>query len=53
MVTRAIAIIRSELDTGMAPTGVTSIAEIDRRVITAVWLPFFAVPVGVGNRRRA
>jgi len=35
-VARAIEIIRSELDISMALTGVTSIAEIDRRVITAV-----------------
>jgi L-lactate dehydrogenase (cytochrome) len=32
---RAIEIIRNELDISMALTGVTSIAEIDRRVITA------------------
>jgi L-lactate dehydrogenase (cytochrome) len=35
-VARAIEIIRNELDISMALTGVTSIAEIDRRVITAV-----------------
>ena len=35
-VARAIEIIRSELDISMALTGVTSVAEIDRRVITAV-----------------
>ena len=34
-VARAIEIIRNELDISMALTGVTSIAEIDRRVITA------------------
>jgi L-lactate dehydrogenase (cytochrome) len=35
-VARAIEIIRNELDISMALTGVTSIAEIDRRVIAAV-----------------
>jgi L-lactate dehydrogenase (cytochrome) len=35
-VARAIEIIRSELDISMALTGVTNVAEIDRRVITAV-----------------
>jgi L-lactate dehydrogenase (cytochrome) len=35
-VARAIEIIRNELDISMALTGVNSIAEIDRRVITAV-----------------
>jgi L-lactate dehydrogenase (cytochrome) len=35
-VARAIEIIRNELDVSMALTGVTSIAEIDRRVIAAV-----------------
>jgi L-lactate dehydrogenase (cytochrome) len=35
-VARAIEIIRGELDTSMALTGVTSIAEIDRRVIAAM-----------------
>src|ERR1700688_3624366 len=35
-VARAIEIMRNELDISMALTGVTSIAEIDRRVITAV-----------------
>jgi L-lactate dehydrogenase (cytochrome) len=35
-VTRAIEIIKNELDISMALTGVTSIAEIDRRVIAAV-----------------
>jgi L-lactate dehydrogenase (cytochrome) len=35
-VARAIEIIRNELDISMALTGVTSIAEIDRRVITAI-----------------
>jgi L-lactate dehydrogenase (cytochrome) len=35
-VARAIEIIRNELDISMALTGVTSIAAIDRRVITAV-----------------
>jgi L-lactate dehydrogenase (cytochrome) len=35
-VARAIEIIKNELDTSMALTGVTSIADIDRRVITAV-----------------
>ena len=35
-VARAIEIVRNELDISMALTGVTSIAEIDRRVITAV-----------------
>jgi L-lactate dehydrogenase (cytochrome) len=35
-VVRAIEIIRNELDISMALTGVTSIAEIDRRVITAI-----------------
>lgn len=35
-VARAIEIIRNELDISMALTGVTSVAEIDRRVITAV-----------------
>jgi L-lactate dehydrogenase (cytochrome) len=34
-VARAIEIIRNELDISMALTGVTSIAEIDRRVISA------------------
>jgi L-lactate dehydrogenase (cytochrome) len=34
-VARAIEIIKNELDTSMALTGVTSIADIDRRVITA------------------
>ena len=34
-VARAIEILRSELDTSMALTGVTSIAEIDRRVIAS------------------
>src|ERR1700719_3294481 len=35
-VARAIEIIRNELDISMALTGVTSIAEIDRRVITTL-----------------
>ncbi len=35
-VARAIEIIRNELDISMALTGVTSIAEIDRRVIAAI-----------------
>ncbi|MGC2122826.1 MAG: alpha-hydroxy-acid oxidizing protein, partial [Xanthobacteraceae bacterium] len=35
-VARAIEIIRTELDTSMALTGVTSIAEIDRRVIAQI-----------------
>jgi len=35
-VARAIEIIRNELDISMALTGINSIAEIDRRVITAV-----------------
>src|SRR5271168_2377269 len=35
-VARAIEIIRSELDVSMALTGVTSIADIDRRVIAAM-----------------
>ena len=35
-VARAIEIIRNELDISMALTGVTSIAAIDRRVITAI-----------------
>jgi L-lactate dehydrogenase (cytochrome) len=35
-VARAIEIIRNELDTSMALTGVTSIADIDRHVITAI-----------------
>jgi L-lactate dehydrogenase (cytochrome) len=35
-VARAVEIIRNELDISMALTGVNSIAEIDRRVITAV-----------------
>ena len=35
-VARAIEIIRNELDVSMALTGVNSIGEIDRRVITAV-----------------
>ena len=35
-VTRAIEIIKNELDISMALTGVTRIAEIDRRVIAAV-----------------
>jgi len=35
-VARAIEIIRNELDVSMALTGVTSIAEIDRRVIAAM-----------------
>src|SRR5579863_4417434 len=35
-VARAIEIIRNELDISMALTGVNSIAEIDRRVITAI-----------------
>jgi L-lactate dehydrogenase (cytochrome) len=35
-VARAIEIIRNELDISMALTGVTSIAEIDRRVITVI-----------------
>jgi L-lactate dehydrogenase (cytochrome) len=35
-VARAIEILRSELDVSMALTGVTSIGEIDRRVITAI-----------------
>ena len=34
-VTRAIEIIRSELDTTMALTGVRSIDEIDRRVLVS------------------
>jgi L-lactate dehydrogenase (cytochrome) len=35
-VARAIEIIRNELDISMALTGINSIAEIDRRVITAI-----------------
>jgi L-lactate dehydrogenase (cytochrome) len=35
-VARAIEIIRNELDISMALTGVTSVAEIDRRVIAAI-----------------
>jgi L-lactate dehydrogenase (cytochrome) len=35
-VTRAIKILRNELDDGMALTGVTSVADIDRRVIAGV-----------------
>ena len=35
-VARAIEIIRNELDISMALTGVTSIAAIDRRMITAI-----------------
>jgi L-lactate dehydrogenase (cytochrome) len=35
-VARAIEILRSELDVSMALTGVSSIGEIDRRVITAI-----------------
>ncbi len=35
-VARAIEVIRNELDVSMALTGVTSIAEIDRRVIAAI-----------------
>jgi L-lactate dehydrogenase (cytochrome) len=35
-VARAIEIIRSELDVSMALTGVTSIADIDRRVLAAM-----------------
>jgi L-lactate dehydrogenase (cytochrome) len=34
-VTRAIEIIRKELDVSMALTGVNTVAEIDRRVIAA------------------
>jgi len=34
-VVRAIEIIKSELDTSMALTGVNSIGEIDRRVVGA------------------
>ena len=35
-VARAIEIMRSELDISMALTGVTSIAEVDRRVIASL-----------------